>query len=95
VSATFNVCDLAPHIEDGFEDLRANPSQEDGTDLYQAPSQFLTTYSSLPTYKLNFLDQDDHRSNISLWFDLACHHPNKVQLGQSVLVGKLRESTLR
>ena len=58
VSASFNVCDLAPYIEDDFEDLRANPSEEDETDLLPSPKPILTTPSSLPKYKLTFLDQD-------------------------------------
>ena len=32
VSTTFNVGDLTPYVEDDFEDLRANPSQEGEVD---------------------------------------------------------------
>ena len=43
VSVTFNVGDLTPNVEDKFEDLRANPSQEGEADAHQAPSPLLAT----------------------------------------------------
>ena len=33
VSATFNVVDLSPFLDEEDADLRANPSQEEGTDV--------------------------------------------------------------
>ena len=54
VSATFNVNDLASYVEDEFEDLRANPSQEEDDDAYEALSQLLTTPSSSPKFEPTF-----------------------------------------
>ena len=34
VSATFNMGDLAPYMEDDFEDLRVDPSQDGAVDAY-------------------------------------------------------------
>ena len=85
VSATFNVGDLAAYVKDDFKDLNANPSQEGEANAYQAPSQLLSTPSSIPKSKPAFLNQHGHRSRISSEFDLASHHPTKVQLELSML----------
>jgi len=34
MSATYNVGDLAPYVEDDYEDLRENPSQEREANAY-------------------------------------------------------------
>ena len=38
VNVTFNMGDLAPYMEDDFEDLRENSSQEGQVNAYSTPS---------------------------------------------------------
>jgi len=42
-------------VEDDFENLRKNPSQEGEADAYQAPSPYLATLLFIPMSKPIFL----------------------------------------
>jgi len=48
VSATFSKGDSASSMQDNFDDLRENPSQEGKVDAYQSPSQMLAIPLSTP-----------------------------------------------
>ena len=55
VSATFNVHDITLYMEDDFEHLRANSSQEGRLMHEKTPNPPLVTTSSLPKSKLILL----------------------------------------
>jgi len=58
VIVTFNLGNLAPYVEDDFEDLMANPCQKRKVDAYCSTCQLLVPPLSSSKCSHNFLHQE-------------------------------------